>query len=187
MKTIEDLRNYAKLVLCETCFQKYKALIEPSIEDWLSNPMDDWKKVESHITQMVMKTEGIFKGNSNIILISLDKGSNGAFGVKVYEKGFKSIKKCSFKKKIDYLRKKTILQSSSYELLDKARDVRNKIHDDLAKFSEQDRNLFYIASLVTFQIWNATIGDWGEDISTNFKSNAEKIAKQCLLELDHEQ
>lgn len=181
MKTIEDLREVAKSNLCKTCFQKYKALIEPSIEEWLSNPMDDWKEVESYITQMVMKRKEIFKGNSNIILISLDKGSNGAFGVKVDEKFFKKIKKSSFKCKIDYLRKEGILQSSSYELLNKARDARNRIHDVFAKFSEQDRNLFYVASIVTFHIWNATMGNWGDDISTNIKSNAEKFAEQYLL------
>ncbi|MBU4220687.1 MAG: hypothetical protein KKA10_03545 [Euryarchaeota archaeon] len=182
MKTIEDLRNLVKLNLCESCFQKYKALVEPSIREWLFEPISDWKKVESHVTQMVMKTNGVFKGK--MIFISLDKGSNEKYSDEVDVNGFQEIKKWSFKRKIDYLHKKGILQDASYRFLDKAREVRNRIHDEFAQFSEQDLTLFYIASVVTYQIWSATMLEWGEDISVFLKSNAEKVAEQCLLKIN---
>lgn len=72
MTTIEYLRKGAELNLCETCFKKYKALIEPSIKEWLFNPIDDWRKVESNITRMVMITKKVFKGKNE--LLSLDEG-----------------------------------------------------------------------------------------------------------------
>jgi hypothetical protein len=174
MKTIEDLRKMAKLNLCESCFQKYKMLIEPTIRDWLLKPLSDWREVESQITQIVMKTKGVFKGK--IVFIHLDEDSNDEYSDEVDVKAFHKIKKWSFKRKIDFLHENGILQDSSYKLLDKAREVRNRIHDEFAQFSEQDRTLFYIANIVIFQIWYATMYDLGEDMATNLKSNAERIA-----------
>jgi len=184
MKTIEDLRKVAELNLCGSCFQKYKTLIEPTIRDWLSKPLGDWSVVESQVTQMVMKNEGVFKGKT--IFISLDAGSNEKYSDEVDVKAFQKIEKWNFKRKIDYLHKNGILEDSSYRFLDKARKVRNRIHNEFAQFSEQDRTLFYIANMVTYQIWSATMVDWEEGISTNFKSNAEKVAEECLLKLNYE-
>ena len=182
MKTIEDLTQIAKLNLCESCFQKYKMLIEPTMRDWLSKPLDDWRKVESQVTQMVMKTKEVFK--SDTIFISLDEGSNNKYSDEVDVNAFQKIKKMSFKQKINYLHQKGILQDSSYKFLDEAREVRNRIHDEFAHFSEQDLNLFYIASVVTSQIWIATMSEMREDISTTLKSNAEKVAKQNLSKIN---
>lgn len=67
MRTIEGLRKLAELNLCGDCFQKYKMLIEPSIKNWLSKPISKWREAESYITQMVMKTKGVFKGKTTII------------------------------------------------------------------------------------------------------------------------
>lgn len=178
MKTIEDLRRIAELNLCEDCFRKYKMFIEPTIRDWLSNPLSDWSEVESNVTQIVMKTEGIFKGK--LIFISLDEGSNEKHSDEVDVKDFKVTKKWSFKRKIDYLRKKGILKGYSYKVLDTAREVRNKIHDPYASYSEHDRTLFYIANVITYQIWYATMIEVGEDTSNNLKSEAEKIAEHYL-------
>ncbi len=41
--------------------------IEPTIKDWLFNPIDDWREVESNITQMVMITKNVFKGKIEIL------------------------------------------------------------------------------------------------------------------------
>ncbi len=183
MKTIEDLRKMAELNLCENCFQKYKMLIEPTIRDLLSNPLSDWSEVESHITQIVMKTKGIFKGK--LIFISLDKGSNEKHSDKVDVKGFEATKTRSFKWKIDYLQKNGILKVSSYRVLDTAREVRNKIHDPYAPYSEHDRTLFHVANVITHQIWCATMIEMGEDTSNNLKSEAEKIAEQYLENLNY--
>ncbi len=70
MKNIESLRNMAKSNLCETCFKQYKALIEPSIEELLFSPIDDWREVESNITLMVMVTKGVLERDN--IYLSLD-------------------------------------------------------------------------------------------------------------------
>ncbi|MFZ3169653.1 MAG: hypothetical protein WA130_18720 [Candidatus Methanoperedens sp.] len=75
MVTIEYLNETAKINLCPTCFEIYKASIEPSIKDLLFNPIDDWRDVESNITQMVLMT-GMYlfswdeiPGNDNVIYI----------------------------------------------------------------------------------------------------------------------
>lgn len=90
-----------------------------------------------------------------------------------------------FKDKIDYLHKNGILQDSSYRLLDKAREARNKIHAEpvLAELSEEDYILFSMASWITSQIWSAMRFDWEEGIITNIKSNTEKVAEQWLKTL----
>ena len=183
MESIEYLRQTAELNLCESCFQKYKALIEPTIRDWVSNPLSDWSEVESYVTQMVMKTKGIFKGE--LIFLSLDKGSNEEISDEVDVDAFQIIKKkWNFKMKIDYLRKKGILKKkSSYRVLDTAREVRNNIHDPYAPFSEHDRIQFYIANVITSRIWSATMFEMEEDTSNNLKYKAEKIAKQYLEDL----
>ena len=183
MKTIEDLRRIAELNFCENCFQKYKMFIEPTIRDWLSNPLSDWSEVELYVTQIVMKTKGIFKGK--LIFISLDEGSNEKHSDEVDVTDFKVTKKWHFQRKIDYLRKKGILKVSSYRVLDTAREVRNKIHDTYAPYSEHDRTLFHIANVIAYQIWYATMIEVGEDTSNNLKSEAEKIAEQYLENLNY--
>jgi hypothetical protein len=189
MRTIESLRKVAELNLCEDCFQKYKMVIEPSIKSWLSKPISDWREAESYITQIVMKTKGVFKGKRTII--SFDESEEKKVADEVDVNTFRNIKYWKFKWKIDFLHKKGILGDSSYRLLDKAREVRNTIHDEpiIAELSEQDYTLFYIASAISSQIWSATMIDWGEDISANLKSNAEKVAKQWLsrINLKHNQ
>ncbi len=182
MKTIEDLRRIAELNLCENCFQKYKMFIEPTIRDWLSNPLSDWSEVELYVTQIVMKTKGIFKGK--LIFISLDEGSNEKHSDEVDVNGFKQTNYLSFKRKIKYLRKEEILKDPSYKVLDKAREIRNKIHDPYAPYSEHDRTLFHIANVITYQIWYATMIEVGEDTSNNLKSKAEKIAEEYLENLN---
>ena len=182
MITIEDLRRTAELTFCENCFQKYKAMIEPTIRDWLFNPLSDWSEVESQVTQIVMKTKGIFKGEE--IFISLDEGSNEECSDEVDVNGFNVIKRWRFKWKIDYLRKEEILKGSSYKVLDKAREIRNNIHDPYASYSEHDRTLFYIANVITDKIWRATMVEMGEDTSNDLKSKAEKNAEQYLESLD---
>jgi len=66
--------------------------------------------------------------------------------------------------------------------MDMARLVRNTIHDEplTAELSELDYALFSVASVITSQIWSALMIDWGEDISSNIRSNAEKVAEQWL-------
>jgi predicted GNAT family acetyltransferase len=183
MITIEYLRKLAELNLCEDCFLKYKEIIEPNVQEYLSQPLSDFRQAESQITQMVMKAEGIFKDKRWIL--SFNKGEEEKVAKYIDVKGFRKIEKMGFKDKIDYLRKKGILQDCSYRLLDKAREARNKIHAEpiLAAMSEKDYTLFSMASWITGQIWSAMRFDWEEEIVTNIKSNTERVAEQWLRTL----
>lgn len=96
-------------------------------------------------------------------------------------KAFIKIKKWRFIDKIKYLHKNGILQDSSYQLLDKARETRNRLHD-LFGFSEQDYALFRVAYVITNQLWNATMIEQ-KDISIWLKSDAEKVVVNHIKRL----
>jgi hypothetical protein len=93
---------------------------------------------------------------------------------------FRRIEKMRFKDKIMYLHKKGILPDSSYILLDKARETRNKIHAATEYFSEQDYALFSIANMITDQLWNAIWWDLGERTMQIVKPYIQKISEQWL-------
>ena len=182
METVKHIRKLAELNLCNRCFQVYKQLLEPNIQSAIlslrSVPLADWIQTELEITQIIMKNKGIFKGD--IIVISLGKNEDEATDI-VDVKAFKEIKKWAFKRKIDYLHNTGVLQNSSYELLNKARKTRNRLHDLIA-FTEQDYILFRLTYIITNQIWNATIVNQ-KDISVWLKTDAEEKAKQWLEKL----
>lgn len=183
METVEHLRKMVELNFCDKCFQKYKEFIEPTIQSTIQalllRPLNDWIETESEITQIVMKNKGVFKGTA--IVLFLGKNEN-KFADMVDVKAFKEIKKWNFKRKIDYLHASDVLQDSSYELLNKARETRNRLHD-LIVFTEEDYALFHLAFIITHQIWNATVID-KKDISNWLKTDAEKYAKQWLESQD---
>jgi hypothetical protein len=179
---IERLRKDAELNLCKDCYQKYLALIEPTIERWLFKPLDDWRTVESYVTRMVMIHKGVFK--SDAIYISLSEDAEEKCGDKVDVKAFRKIKKWRFKEKIKYLHEHGILQDSSYGFLYKMSNIRNRIHDWLMEFSEQDLALFRWAKTITLQIHDASTIKLPTEISANMKSNAEKTAEWLLKETD---
>jgi hypothetical protein len=128
VETVEHLRKMVEWNFCDTCFEKYKEFIEPTIQSTivslLSRPLADWIETESEITQMVMKNKGVFKGTA--IVISLGKEESN-FDDMVDVKAFKEIKMWNIKRKIDYLHDAGVLQDSSYELLHKARETRNRL------------------------------------------------------------
>jgi hypothetical protein len=179
VETIEHLRKLAELNLCDSCFQKYKAFLEPTIQSTIQSlrlrPLGDWIETESEITQIVMKNKGVFKGKAIVLFLGNDENKITDM---VDVKAFNQIKKWKFNEKINYLHATGVLQDSSYELLDKARETRNRLHDLIA-FSEQDYALFHLAYIITNQIWTATMTDQ-KDISIWLKTNAEKNAKQWL-------
>lgn len=158
----------------------YEQLLEPNIQSAIlalrSVPLADWIQTELEITQIIMKNKGVFKGD--IIVISLGKNENEAANL-VDVKAFNEIKKWTFKRKIDYLHSTGVLQDSSYELLNKARETRNRLHDLIA-FSEEDYALFRLTYIITNQIWHATMIERQKDISIRLKTDAEKYAKQWL-------
>lgn len=183
--SIKKLRKIAELNLCENCYGTYKAILEPTIKQWLFKPLNDWRQVESDITQMVMKLKGVFKTDK--IFLSLDEDSNEKYANEVDVKTFRKISYgWGFKKKIQYLKKKGVLQDSSYNLLYRVNQIRNRIHDPFKEFSEQDFALFYWASAITRQIHSATVFSKLEHISENLKSNAENLAQQLLSRINDE-
>jgi len=180
--SIQKLRRIAELNLCENCYEKYKAILEPSIKQWLFKPLSNWREVESNITQMVMKFKCVFK--TNVIFISLDGDSNEKYADEVDVKTFEEIKRWGFKKKLRYLKDNEILQDSSYNFLYRMSEIRNRIHDPFKEFSEQDFALFSWAGAITHQIHSATMFNWEENTSSNMKANAEKVAEQMLLKIN---
>jgi len=184
MVTIEYLRQLAELNLCQNCFGKYKAIIEPNINRYLSQPLSDFRRAELQITQIVMTTKGVFK-HKDIHVLSFDKGEEEEVSDYIDVKTFRKIEKIGFKDKIDYLHENGILQDSSYSILDKAREARNKIHagPDVTEFSKEDHVLFSKANWISSEILHAITFDLEEDIMTNIKSNTEKAAEHWLKTL----
>ena len=154
-------------------------MIEPGIRPLLQ-PLSDWRETESMITQMVMKHKGVFKGD--LIFISIDEDIDEKFSNEVDVEAFNKIKKWSIKRKFDYLLKHGILQNSSYEFLNKVREIRNKIHEPFYNFSEKDMTLFNYSRYITGQIHPAIMYKSIEKYTARLISNAEKIAEQMLHE-----
>lgn len=168
-----------ELNFCNVCFEKYKEMIEPNIQATILSlqmrPLTDWIEVESEITQIVMKQEGVFKGNIVVITLGKDEKTNTSM---VDVEAFKKIKRWKIVNKINYLHKRGIIQDNTFQLLNKARETRNRLHD-LICFSEEDYTLFHAALIVTNLIWSSTMFDQGE-IGVQLKNNAEQLAKQWL-------
>lgn len=179
MNKIKELRNLAELNFCERCFQYYRALIEPSIKEFLAKPLNDWLWVENQITQMAMKQKGVFRTKEIIIP---NKGEEEKFANQIDAEKFRETNRWSFKKKIDYLHAEGILQDFSYKVLDKARHARNKIHGEpiLTELTEQDYALFSVANAIVSQLWRPTLFEDKAEIDSFLKNNAEKIAELFL-------
>jgi hypothetical protein len=156
--SVERLREIAELYFCENCYRKYMALIEPTVKRWLTMPFADWAEIESYVTQMVMKLEGVFK-DKDTILISIDDDEKLSEDLsnKVDVDAFRKIKKWQFGKKMDYLHEHGVLGESSFNLLDRLRQIRNKIHDPDHQFTEQELSLFPQAIGITYSINQAVI------------------------------
>jgi hypothetical protein len=182
LTTIEGLRRFAELNLCPTCFRKYKSLIEPTVKSYLFNPLCDWRRAESYICQVAMRTAGAYKTDINVIPGSNDKKDlNNEFSKFVDEAVYKKVKHWSFKKRIEYLHEQNIIGDSGYTFLEHAKNVRNKIHDDLAEFSQEDLTLLEMASVIASQYFYATVSGTNNDLSKSIKSNAEVLAKELTI------
>jgi len=57
---IEKLRKHAELNLCKECFEKYKAVIEPSIRQLVANPLAGWPETEVLLTAIIWKDKGAY-------------------------------------------------------------------------------------------------------------------------------
>lgn len=166
---IEKLNGVAKSNFCEDCYQKYLDLIQGEIEFLLSEPMSDWRQVESNINDIVMKALGFVKKRMDSTAVSL------------YIEGFirkVAKERWTFKSKLQFLRQQDVIGESLYNFLDKVREIRNNIHPP-SKFSEKDYSLFKEAKELTNLISSIILFDlkgvWERELTI-----VEKHAKQLL-------
>jgi len=181
--SLRRLRKTAKLNLCEDCYRKYMMVIEPTIKRWLTEPLRDWGDIEHYVTQMVMKLEGVFKTEKGPILISIgdDEHLPEEMSDKVDLESFRKIERWGMEGKIKYLRKHNILKEHSFKLLDRVREIRNKLHGYEYKFTEQELNLISQARPVVSMINWAVMWLSKKDTVESYKDSAEKTAEKLLI------
>ncbi len=176
--TIANLRKLAELNFGPECYKKYLALIEPGIKSIIENYFSGWKSVESTITQMVMRHQGVFKTNTSFV-------SNDSKEIEKYShlldvETFKEINKWRLKQKIDYLHENGVLGDSTYKFFDLLRKRRNTIHDIEKKFSEQDLEVFAYASSIAFYLHTALMSSTASKIKTKIMRDTEYSAERVL-------
>lgn len=156
-------------------------MIEPTIKLYLSQPLDDFREMESLITQAVMESEGIYKSEEYRVL-SINKGDEEIAEEYVDVEKYKRIQNMHLKTKIDHLYRIGLLREASYNILDWARDVRNKIHEPSIVYtmSSKDYELFSMAYWISNQVHMLAKSDWEESIAENIISNTEKVAEKYL-------
>ena len=169
MMTIEQLRKLAELNLCESCYKKYTILLEPQIKEWLSEPIGDWRQVETNINDIMMKAKGFVRKTDSATL-SLDREA-------FFEEMAKD--RWSFKRKIDSLHRQGVIKESVHDFLDKVRVIRNKIHGQ-NKFSKQDYSLFRQAKELTNAMVMPILFDLEDDVHQRLLARIENHAKQLL-------
>ena len=176
--SLDYIREIAKINLCEQCFQKYKQIIEPSLEEWRSNPLHSWNHIEMLIKITVMKLEGVYKTESIFWDLDEDEEKSGEVDVRAFRK----IEKWSMKRKLECLKRHGVLEDNAYKLLNIARKRRNKIHGVFSGISEDDYKLFNATIPVVNSLFIGTVYPPPiEDI--DLISESEKIAEKLLSNL----
>jgi hypothetical protein len=181
---VSRLGKIAELNFCHDCYNKYLALVEPTIKLLLARPLGYWRETEADITQMVMKHKKVFT-DDKILGVYLSRGEKPeewiTNGIDI--KTYREIERWGCKSKLKYLRKHGVLEDASYRLLDTARNLRNNIHDLTYDFPDQDYFLFWGASFISKKIWHLfndkTLGR--SDFWTRFKPSVEKEASAILI------
>jgi hypothetical protein len=176
---IEQLRELAKLNLCDKCKPVYTSMIEPGIIGIVKSYFDDWKSIELHITKIIMKLENVYK--TDLITTSISYKENKKYNYVDYEK-FNKIERWNFANKIKYLKERAILQKHSYALLDLVRLRRNKIHKHSESFITSDFVAFSYGAHITHNIWLSVFGKFDQSFSKRLQEGAEKQAElYCSL------
>ena len=158
--TIERLREFVKLNLCDECYQKYLALVERQVKQLVLDPFYYWRTAESIVTQMVMREQGAYK--TSTIVLSINETVPGDWESLVDIRKFRQVSRMKFWQKSKFLRDEKILPESCYQVLKLAGKVRNNIHVDPAVFAmtEKDLELFRYAHQIAYQIQFAKSSDW---------------------------
>lgn len=182
--SVKRLRKIAELNLCEKCYIKYREIIEPTVKIFVAEPLGAWGRMEHDVTQMVRKLEGVFKVEAltDTILVSIgdDEKLPEHLSGKVDLEAFRGIGKWGFERKIKCLRKHGILKEHSYNLIDKARRIRNKLHHYDYKFTEQELTLISQAAAIVSRLHWAVMYPLNEDTVEATTNNAEKTAEKLL-------
>jgi len=181
--TIERLREFVKLNLCDECYQKYLGLIEPQVRQLALDPFYYWRTAESIVTQMVMREQGAYK--TSTIVLSINETVPGDWENLVDIRKFQQVSRMKFWQKNKFLRDEKILPESAYQVLKLASYVRNNIHVDPAVFAmtEKDLELFRYAHQIAYQIQFARNSDWfSDDVKEQMRLQADKTAGRVLQE-----
>lgn len=171
----EKLRRMAELNFCEGCYRKYTMLLQPQIEEWLSEPIFDWRQTEENVNKLLMKAKGYYKQTANSTVLFPNRD---AFSKEMRKKRW------GFKRKIGYLHSQGIIKSSLYRLLETTSRIRHRIHKEYTEFSKQDYNLFRTAKNLTHTILLPILFDLKEDRWNRLLADVEKHARQILSELN---
>ena len=185
--SVRRLRKIAERNLCEKCYITYREIIEPTVKIFVAEPLGAWGRMEHDVTQMVRKLEGVFKVEAltDTILVSIgdDEKLPEDMSEKIDLEAFRKIGKWGFERKIKCLRKHGILKEHSYNLIDKARRIRNKLHHYDYKFTEQDLTLISQAAAMVSRLHWAVMYPIHEETLETTKNYAEKIAEKLLQAL----
>ena len=92
--TIERLREFAKLNLCDECYQKYLALVERQVKQLVLDPFYYWRTAESIVTQMVMREQGAYK--TSTIVLSINETVPGDWESLVDIRKFRRVSRTKF-------------------------------------------------------------------------------------------
>jgi len=166
----EKLRKMAELNFCKECYQKYLMFIHGEIEYLLSEPISDWRQVETDITLLAVKAKGAYK-----------KTNSGIFTPD--EKAFKHIQKEKLWKKLKILKETGVIGENLYRFLDEVSKIRNKIHPP-NKFSKQDYALFREAKTLASAMVTPILFDLKDDVWKRYLADVEYRAKWLLSELN---
>jgi len=178
--SIEELRGFAKLNMDEKCFKIYLQLIEPNIKQIIRNYFGGWNLIESYITQIIMRVNGVYKTSTSVIF---DVGDDrNKFLDLVDLKKYKKFEKFTFKRKINFLLKNKTIGENTYKLLDLLREKRNKIHDYDGYISDEDRRGFAVGVSVLSGVYFSISRSNLEPKQNGLRENTEKMALQIMKE-----
>ena len=165
------------------CFETYLHLIEPSIKQIIRNYFGGWNSIESYITQIIMRVNGVYKTSISYIFDAGDDRNKYIDSVDL--KKYKKFERFSFKTKINFLLKNKTIGKNTYKLLDLLREKRNKIHNYDGYISDEDRRWFTVGFSVIADIYHGVANSNRKfNEREGLSGNAEKIATQIMKKLD---
>jgi hypothetical protein len=125
---VDRLRRIAESNLCKDCYEKYKALIEPSIKSLVASPLAGWPETEVFLTAIIWRDAEAYDYGERTTLLDFDFDEVNSLPEKTNRELIVEIKKWSFGKKLNYLKKRKIIGVNTYQLFEEGRKTRNKIH-----------------------------------------------------------